>query len=49
MFIDSGIVVGSIGELPPLMKTKKEINIEVARKEYQKSITAGWQVIEPKW
>ena len=49
MFVDSGIVVGSNGELPPLMKTRKEIKIEDARKEYQQLITSGWQVTEPKW
>ena len=49
MFIDSGIVVGAHGEKPPLMKTRKEIKIEEARKEYQQLITAGWQVTEPKW
>ena len=49
MFVDSGIVVGSNGESPPLMKTRKEIKIEEARKEYQQLITAGWQVTEPKW
>ena len=27
MFIDSGIVVGSNGEAPPLMKKRKEIKI----------------------
>ena len=49
MFIDSGIVVGSLGENPPLMKTRKEIKIDAARKEYQQLISSGWQVIEPKW
>ena len=49
MFVDSGIVVGAHGDQPPLMKTRKEIKIEDARKEYQKLITAGWQVTEPKW
>ena len=49
MFIDSGIVVGSSGEAPPLMKTRIEIKIDAARKEYQKLITAGWQVTEPRW
>ena len=49
MFIDSGIIVGSNGESPPLMKTRKEMKIKEARKEYQKLITAGWQVTEPKW
>ena len=49
MFIDSGIVVGSNGEAPPLMKKRKEIKIEEARREYQQLITARWQVTEPKW
>ena len=49
MFVDSGIVVGSLGENPPLMKTRKEIKIDAARKEYQQLITAGWQVTESKW
>ena len=49
MFIDIGIIVGSMGENPPLMKTRKEIKIEAARKEYQQLINAGWQVTEPKW
>ena len=49
MFVDSGIVVGSLGAQPPLMKTRKEIKIEAARKEYQQLITSGWQVTIPKW
>tara|TARA_B100000902_G_C26982699_1_gene751067 strand:- start:478 stop:741 length:264 start_codon:yes stop_codon:yes gene_type:complete len=49
MFVDSGVVVGAHGEKPPLMKRRKEIKIDEARKEYQKLITAGWQVTEPKW
>ena len=49
MFVDSGIVVGSLGENPPLMKARKEVKIDAARKEYQQLITAGWQVTEPKW
>ena len=49
MFIDSGLVVGAFGAKPPLMKTRKEIKIEAARKEYQQLINAGWQITEPKW
>ena len=49
MFIDSGILVGALGENPPLMKTREEFRIEVARKEYQKLLKIGWQVTEPKW
>ena len=49
MFIDSGIIVGALGDKPPLMKTRKELKIETARKEYQKLISNGWRVTEPKW
>ena len=49
MFIEEGIVMGIHGENPPLMKTRKEIKIEAARKEYQQLITSGWQVTIPKW
>ena len=49
MFVDSGIVVGSMGEKPPLMKTRKEIKIADARIAYQYLITSGWQVTEQKW
>ena len=49
MFVDSGIVVVSNGINPPLMKKRKEIKVDVARKEYQKLFIAGWQVNEPKW
>ncbi len=49
MFVDSGIVVDVLGDKPPLMKTRKEIKIEAARKEYQQLITSGWQVTIPKW
>ena len=49
LFVDSGIIVGSLGESPPLMKNRKEIKIEAACKEYQQLITVGWQVTEPKW
>ena len=49
MFVDSGIVCGALGDKPPLMKTRKEIKVEAARKEYQQLITLGWQVTIPKW
>ncbi len=49
MYVDSGIVFGANGDKPPLMKTRKEIKIDAALKEYQKLITAGWQVTESRW
>ena len=38
MFIYNGIVLGSLGDKPPLMKTRKEIKIEQAGKEYEQLI-----------
>ena len=49
MFVDSGIVVGALGNKPPLMTTRRVVKIEIANQEYQKLITLGWQVTEPRW
>jgi len=49
MFIDSVIVLGSLGEKPPLMKTRKKIKIEYSNIKYQYLITSGCQVKESKW
>ena len=40
IFVDSGIVVGAMGDKPPLMKTRKELKIDDARNEYQQLITS---------
>lgn len=47
--IDQGIVMGNYGEKPPLMKKRREMKIDEARKYWQKLITEGWQQTEPKW
>ena len=49
MFIDTGIVMGVYGDKPPLMKNREEVKIEEARKIWQKLITEGWQITNPKW
>tara|TARA_Y100001978_G_C23420275_1_gene303437 strand:- start:286 stop:528 length:243 start_codon:yes stop_codon:yes gene_type:complete len=49
MFIDTGIVMGVHGDKPPLMKKRKEVKIEEARKIWQKLITEGWQITNQKW
>ncbi len=49
MFIEEGIVMGSHGENPPLMKTRKEMKIEDARLFWKKLIYEGWQKTNPKW
>ena len=49
MFIEEGIVMGSHGEKPPLMKTRKEMKIEDARLFWKNLINEGWQKTNPKW
>ena len=49
MFIEEGIIMGSYGENPPLMKTRKKIVIEEARLLWQKLLNAGWQKTSKKW
>ena len=49
MLIEEGIVMGSHGENPPLMKTRKEMKIEDARLYWKNLINEGWQKTNPKW
>ena len=49
MFIEEGIVMGSHGENPPLMKTRKEMKIEDARLFWKNLINEGWKITNPKW
>tara|TARA_Y100000589_G_scaffold330765_1_gene381501 strand:+ start:1494 stop:1739 length:246 start_codon:yes stop_codon:yes gene_type:complete len=49
VIVDQGIVMGTYGEKPPLMKNRREMKIDDARKYWQKLITEGWQQTEPKW
>ena len=49
MFIEEGIVMGSHGENPPLMKTRKEMKIDDARLFWKNLINEGWRETSPKW
>ena len=49
MFIEEGIVMGSHGETPPLMKTRKEMKVGDARLFWKSLINEGWQKTNPKW
>ena len=49
MCIEEGIVMGSHGENPPLMKTRREMKIEDARLFWKNLINEGWQKTNPKW
>jgi len=49
IFIEEGIIMGIHGEKPPLMKTRKKMNIEEARLFWKNLIEEGWQKTNPKW
>ena len=49
MFIDSGKIVGVLGQQPPLMKTREELKIDEAREEWQKFISQGWRKTIVVW
>ena len=49
IFIEEGIVMGSHGEKPPLMKNRREMKIEDARLFWKNLINEGWQKTQAKW
>ena len=49
MFIEEGIIMGIHGEKPPLMKTRKKMNIEQARLFWKNLLEEGWEKTNPKW
>ena len=46
MFIDSGKIVGVLGEEPPLMTTTVSVDIELAREIYKRLLSQGWRKTE---
>ena len=49
MFIDSGKIVGVLGKEPPVLQTRKELKIEVAREEWKKLLAQGWRRTPVVW
>ena len=49
MFIDSGKVTSTWGEEPPVMTSREERKIELAREEWKKLIAQGWRRTEEVW
>ena len=49
MFIDSGEIVGVLGQQPPVMTTREEIKIEKAREEWKKLLAQGWRQTKVVW
>ena len=49
MFIDSGNIVGVLGEEPPLMTTTVSVEIELAREIYVRLLSQGGRKTEEVW
>ena len=49
MFVDSGKIIGIFGKEPPVMTTREELKIDIAREEYKKLLSQGWRKTEPVW
>ena len=49
MFIDSGKIVGVLGQQPPVIITREELKIDEAREEWKKLLAQGWRKTKVVW
>ena len=49
MFVDTGEIVGVLGQKPPVMITTISVEIDLAREIYQRLISHGWRKTEEVW
>ena len=49
MFIDTGKIVGELGNNPPLMTNTVSVEIDLAREIYERLLSKGWRKIEKNW
>ena len=49
MFIDSGKIVGVLGQQPPVLTTREELKIDEAREEWKKLLAQGWRKTKVVW
>ena len=49
MFIDSGKIVGVLGQQPPVMAIREELKIDEAREEWKKLLAQGWRKTKVVW
>ena len=46
MFIDTGKIVGGLGNKPPVMTNTVSVEIDLAREIYERLLSKGWKKIE---
>ena len=49
MFIDTGKLVGGLGNKPPEMTNTVSVDIDLAREIYERLLSQGWRKIEKVW
>ena len=49
MFIDTGKILGELGNSPPLMTSTVSVEIDLAREIYERLLSQGWRKIEKFW
>ena len=49
MFIDTGKIVGELGNNPPVMTNTVSVEIDLAREIYERLLSKGWRKIEKNW
>ena len=49
MFIDTGKIVGELGNTPPVMTNTVSVEIDLAREIYERLLSQGWRKIEKVW
>ena len=49
MFIDTGKIVGELGNKTPLMTSTVSVEIDLAREIYERLLSQGWKKIEKVW
>ena len=49
MFIDTGKIVGGLGNKPPVMSNTVSVEIDLAREIYERLLSQGWCKTEEFW
>ena len=49
MFIDSGKIVGVLGNEPPVITTTVSVDIDLAREIYERLLSQGWSKTKVVW
>ena len=49
MFVDTGKIIGILGNEPPLITSTVSVDIDLAREIYERLLSQGWMKTEEVW